>query len=160
MQFRRWDFVLCGKLNRHTGSKLSLRWYGHRRITKTLSDFLFEVEDLRTMDKSVVRGTRLKFFRNSSYTVTEELINQLSFQDGELCVVEKFLDLRERRGRVEVRVQWKGFEDEDPAGEDIGAIRNDVPILLSEFLGEIQTNGTARQKRIASKVLEMNNSTA
>lgn len=154
------DFVLCGKLNRHIGSKLSLRWYGPRRITKTLSDFLFEVEDLRTMDKSIIHGTRLKFFRNSSYTVTEELINQLSFQDGELCAIEKFLDLRERRGRVEVRVQWKGFEDEDPAWENIDAIRNDVPILLSEFLGEIQTNGTARQKRIASKALEMNNSTA
>ncbi len=53
------DYVLRGLIQT---KKLSLRWRGPYRISRVLSDFLFEVKDLRTSEKATVHGTRLRFF--------------------------------------------------------------------------------------------------
>lgn len=115
-----------------------------------LSDFLFETEDLRTLKKVVVHGSRLKFFRNSDYNVTEECLNQLAYQEGELCVVEELMDIRVHNGVVEILVKWKGFEEEDPGWELFDTMKEDIPALVSDFLIELKNSGTARQRRIAN----------
>jgi hypothetical protein len=42
------DFVLSAVLSRNGKSKLSLQWHGPHRVTKCLSHYVFEVQDLRT----------------------------------------------------------------------------------------------------------------
>jgi len=59
------DYVLWGVKQRSIQRKLSLCWQGPRRVVRVLSDYLFETEDLRILNKTVVHGSRLKFFRNS-----------------------------------------------------------------------------------------------
>jgi len=147
------DFVLFGRLQRNVRRKLSLKWHGPRRVTRIISNFLFEIEDLRSGKKSVAHGSRLKFFRNSSYNVSDECLDQLAFQDGELCVVDKFVDIRMHEGAFQVLCEWKGFDEEDPAWEDIDTMRQDVPVLLQEFLEELKKHGTSEQKRLASKII-------
>ncbi len=66
---------------------LTLRWRGPYGISRVLSDFLFEVEDLRISEKAPVHGTKLRFFRNKDFEVTEECREQLDFQAEEYCVV-------------------------------------------------------------------------
>jgi len=144
------DYVLCGVRQRNIKRKLSLHWRGPRRIVRLLSDFLFETEDLRTLKKVVVHGSRLKFFRNSDYNVTEECLNQLAYQEGELCVVEELMDIRVHNGVVEILVKWKGFEEEDPGWELFDTMKEDIPALVSDFLIELKNSGTARQRRIAN----------
>jgi hypothetical protein len=42
------DYVLQAKVPSHRGRKTMARWYGPKMVTKALSDFIFEVEDLIT----------------------------------------------------------------------------------------------------------------
>ena len=42
------DFVLVAKRSFRSGEKLSLRWRGPCRVVGTLSDYVFEVEDMIT----------------------------------------------------------------------------------------------------------------
>lgn len=144
------DFVLRGMSDTKKSRKLMFRWRGPYRITKVLSDFLFEVEDLRSASRSVVHGTRLKFFRNSDFNVSEECTAQLKFQEEEYCVVSEFLDLRLKDGELQILVKWKGFDDEDPGWESLDVMRGDVPALVTDFVDEIKESGTPRQRKIAA----------
>ena len=111
--------------------------------------FLFELEDLRTAKRTIVHGSRVKFFRNADLEVTEELKEYLAFQDGEYCVVNEFQDIRVRGGEVELLTKWRGFDDEEPQWESLKIMREDVPVLVDEFIAQLMQTGTARQKRIA-----------
>jgi len=144
------DYVLWGVLQRGIQRKLSLRWRGPRRVVRVLSDYLFETEDLRTHKKVVVHGSRLKFFRNCDYEVTEECYNQLAYQEGELCVVDKIMDIRLHEGVLQLLVKWKGFDDEDPGWETFETMKDDVPALVSDFLSDIITSGVPRQRKLAA----------
>jgi len=144
------DYVLWGVLQRGIQRKLSLRWRGPRRVVRVLSDYLFETEDLRTHKKVVVHGSRLKFFRNCDYEVTEECYNQLAYQEGELCVVDKIMDIRLHEGVLQLLVKWKGFDDEDPGWESFETMKDDVPALVSDFLSDIIISGVPRQRKLAA----------
>jgi hypothetical protein len=79
-------------------------------MTKFASDYVFEVQDLKTGSAKEVHGTRLKFFRNAELGEdTTELMENLSYQDGELCVVEDFKDLREHEGAIYLMAKSRGF---------------------------------------------------
>jgi len=144
------DFVLRAVLQKNKGRKTSLRWRGPFKILQVLSDFLFKVMDLRSAQESVVHGSRLKFFRNSEFEITEETENYLAFQDGEYCVVDEIQDINMQDGEVKLLVKWRGFDDEEPGWESLALMREDVPQLVTEFLEEIRNSGTKRQRRIAS----------
>jgi hypothetical protein len=66
---------------------------------------------------SVVHGTRLKFFRNRNWEVTDAVKEHTAYLDDELCVIDQFIDLRHRDDAVELRVFWKGFENGDATWE-------------------------------------------
>ena len=109
------DFILRSFGEKTERRKLSFCWRGPFRVTKVLSDFLYEVEDLRSGKKSTTHGTRLKCFRNKDLLVTTDLLEQLAFQDGEYCVVETLIVTTVHEGETQILVVWRGFKDEDPA---------------------------------------------
>ena len=78
-----------------------MKWFGPQRVVAVLSEFLFEVEDLRSGARTTVYGTPLKFFRNSSFEVTEDCLDQLAYQDGELCTVARIIDIRQENGKLQ-----------------------------------------------------------
>lgn len=145
------DFVLRGVLQNKKGSKLSLRWKGPFQVTRVMSDFLFEVKDIRSGTRNIVHGSRLKFFRNSEYEVTEECTDYLAFQEGEYCLVDEFEDIRLKDGELELLVKWKRFDDEQPAWKSFQIMREDVPTRVKEFLNELSEHGTKRQKQLVAK---------
>lgn len=51
-------YLLMSREDLYAGGKLALRWSGPRRVLKTLSDYLFEVQDLRTGSSEEAHGTR------------------------------------------------------------------------------------------------------
>jgi hypothetical protein len=54
----------------------------------------------------------LKFFRNRDWQ-TATAKEHIAYLDDELCVVDRFINLRQREDIIEVRVTWKGFEDSE-----------------------------------------------
>lgn len=147
------DFVLRANSSTYAKSKVSVKWYGPLRITKVMSDYLFEVEDLLSGTSSVSHGSKLKIFRNKEYKVSEEILEHLSFQSGEYCVIDELVDIRKRKSQVQILVSWKGFADEDPEWIEINKLKEDVPVLVNEFINELHNTGTKTQKRILQSLL-------
>lgn len=66
--------------------------------------------------------------------------------------MKEIIDIRINAGEAELLVKWIGFDDEEPGWKNLCKIREDVPVLVQEFLTDIKTSGTARQKHIAASV--------
>ena len=146
------DFVLRGLLQRERGRKPSLRWNGPFRVVECRSNYIFLIEDLLTGKREEVHGRRLKFFQNKSFQVTEELKEHLQYQRNELLVIERFDDIRRKQGKIEALVKWRGFSEEENDWVSIDTLREDVPVLLQEFLQDVAKTGTQRQRNIANSL--------
>ena len=57
--FTEGDYVLVAREDFFAGEKLALRWRGPRRIIKALSDYVYQVEDLRNGTVEYIHGSRL-----------------------------------------------------------------------------------------------------
>ncbi len=53
-------------------------------MAEVFSDFIFEIQDLKTGEKSKVHETRLKFFVEKDYEVTTDCTEQIAFQEQEI----------------------------------------------------------------------------
>lgn len=145
------DFVLRG--NTKKGKKLQLVWNGPFQVVECMSDYLFKIKDLVRGDLHTVHGRRLKFFRNSDFKVTQDVCHHLDYQNGELLVIETIEDIRLIDGLVECRVKWKGFETIENDWLPIDILKEDVPELFNEFLVDMSTTGTKRQRELAKSLL-------
>ena len=83
-------FVLRGFMQHERTRKPSLKWIGPYCVTECRSEYVFLVDDLVNGKKQEFHGRRLKFYRNKDFQVSQELLNHLSYQEGELLVVEAF----------------------------------------------------------------------
>lgn len=81
-----------------------------------------------------VYGRRLKFFRNSSFEICEEIPEHLKFQTGELLTMERLLDIRRINGTVDIMVHWKGFDDCEQEWVDMKSLSEDLPEVVRSFL--------------------------
>jgi hypothetical protein len=98
------DYVLRAVLTKERGRKTDICWKGPYVVLQAKSDYLFEVCHMLNGDKQVVRGTRLKVFRNASWAVTEEADEHLAYLEDKFCVVDHFVDLRKRTGTCELKM--------------------------------------------------------
>jgi hypothetical protein len=148
------DNVLSGVLTREKGRKTDVCRKGPFCVTARKSDFLFEVRHLLKDKKSVVHGTRLKFFRNRDWEVTDAAKEHIAYLDDELCVIDHFIDLRQRDDAVELRVFWKGFENGNATWEPYAAMLEDVPDMLRNYLQYVSRTGTLAKKQLAASLME------
>lgn len=106
VNFTTGDYVLKTRTRR--GRKLELTWFGPFRVTECRSEYIFEVGDLVSKEKSFVHGRRLKHFGNAECNIIEYVLQHLDCQQGELLVIKRFDDIREKNRKVECLVKWKG----------------------------------------------------
>ena len=79
-------------------------------------------------------------------------MEHLEYQTGELLVVESITDIRRNRGIVELQVKWRGFTEDESDWVPISSLREDVPELVTEYLEELPSSGTKRQRSIAASL--------
>lgn len=130
--FMEGDFVLVARDEFTVGEKLQLRWRGPRRIVKALSDYVFQVEDLRTGDYEDIHGSRLKFYHDASLDTNAIMSHVLSSETG--MVVQRLLELVESPDGLKVRIRWKGLPASEDTEEPIKNVYEDVPVLLEKLL--------------------------
>lgn len=85
--------------------------------------------------------------------VTEDVLQNLENQNGELLVIERFDDISQRDGVVEFLVKWKGFSEDGNNWISDQLLREDVSNLFKEYLTDLSKNGTKRQRDIANRLL-------
>ena len=93
-----------------------------------------------------VHGSRIIFFRNSSFDKVKDMEDHLRHQEGELHNVAKFVGFRAHEGVPQVKVRWEGFEVEDDGWEDIKLIKEDVPVLFKNHVKACKRIGSAADK--------------
>lgn len=80
--FTEGHFVLVARSEFSKGEKLCLRWRGSRRVTKAISDYVFQVEDLRNGQLEEVHISRLQFYTDKELNRKVMLSHILSSETG------------------------------------------------------------------------------
>ena len=65
--------------------------------------------DFYSGERHEAHGRCLRFFRNSSLSVSEELRQYRAYQQNELHDVQEFTGIRRKGTELELRVKWRGF---------------------------------------------------
>ena len=106
------DYVLVSNTLKYSGSKLRVIWTGPCRITKVISAYVFEVENLVTRATSDVHACRMRFYSDSSLNITEDLIAQIA-HDGHGFEISQLKDARWNSSSKhwELLTSWQGFEE-------------------------------------------------
>jgi hypothetical protein len=131
-RFSEEDYVLVARSAFNAGEKLALRWRGPRRIVKALSDYVFQVEDMRNGTILDTHGTRLKFYSDRSLDATAIMSHVLSSETG--MPVARLMRLVDSPDGLEVQGRWRGLPDVEDTLEPIGRVFEDVPQLLHKLL--------------------------
>lgn len=102
----------CGLVDRTKLSpckKLSLRWRGPRRILKTIYDYLYLVENLRTGEPSEVHTSTLKLYRgpelDSKAIMSHVLQSKTDITNG------RVINLVEEPDGLKMLARWKGLSN-------------------------------------------------
>lgn len=101
------DYVLVSREHFSTGEKLSLRWRCLRRISKAMSDYIYQVEDLRNGNFEDVHACRLRFYADSALNSAAILPHVVSSETG--MPVTRPMGIEESEKGVMVHVRWKRF---------------------------------------------------
>lgn len=146
------DYVLRGLLPREKTRKPSLKWIGPYRVIECRSNYLFVIEDLISKQRTEVHGRRLKLFRNKSYNVTEDVMDHLKYQQGELLVIDSFQGIRSKNSDIEILVRWRGFPISESDWVSVKTLKEDVPELLEDFIKDLSANGTQKERSLISSI--------
>lgn len=140
------DYVLVAQRLARNGHKLRVIWSGPRRISRIVSDLVYECEDLINGKHMAYHANRLKIYADLHLNVTEELLDTVEHNDPHLNTVQELLDLRfdPEREQYEVRVKWRGFDYEDPTWEPFNVMSEDIPDKLAAFLTKFHDQAMVR----------------
>jgi Chromo (CHRromatin Organisation MOdifier) domain len=142
------DFVLVADPVKQGKSKLQVKWKGPRRIVGVESEFVYLVENMTTKDVKAAHATRMRFYKDKSLNMTEELKQAAEHNDHQLYVVAKILEIRykEEEMKYEVLVAWRSFPVGDATWEPYDVMEIDVPEMVCKFLD------SHKDKRLVHKV--------
>ncbi|KAG2915212.1 hypothetical protein PC116_g4250 [Phytophthora cactorum] len=119
-QFDIGDFVLYVDVWQHTRGKLRVKWCG----PSTVSNWIFEIQNLVTGQRKEAHSSRLKFYADNSLDVKVDLLQHIA-HNSEGHVVDFLLKARYNKiaKRHEIKVHWRGLDQlEDSLGTSRGLI--------------------------------------
>ncbi|POM60531.1 Chromodomain containing hypothetical protein [Phytophthora palmivora] len=111
------DYMLRSQADRKLhANNLRVIWVGPYRIVGS-ADYYFTVEHLVTGHKMDLHPSCLKLYADSSFQITEELLDQIASR-GTLLAVE---------------IKWWGLETIEDSWEPLKTMKEDIPRLLLEY---------------------------
>lgn len=148
------DFVLRSRVDQKHQDKLLVTWIGPYQIVKA-DVHSFVIRHLVTGVESDVHASRLKYYADKSYEVTEEVREHIASQGIVLAVAE----LKEHRwcsskNGYEILVSWKGLEPIEDSWEPLQSLWKDIPAMIRAYASTAGDDGLskyiARTTRFAS----------
>ncbi|GMF47599.1 unnamed protein product [Phytophthora fragariaefolia] len=136
-QFDIGDYVLYADVWQHTRSKLQVKCCGPARVTGTVSNWIFEIENLVAGQRREAHATRLKFYADASLNVSEEFLLHVA-HNSEGHVVDRLLKARYSPAlkHHEIKVQWRGLSELENSWESADLLLQDVPAAVRAFVKE------------------------
>lgn len=130
------DFVLVRRAQ-DKGHKLNFRWLGPRRITKAISELVYEVTKLDGTNPEDVHCARLRSYRTAEENapVTSDLMELASRTEAKYELVEAIHDIGEDKDGLFLHVEWTGLPDKrDWTWVSLTDMCSDVPDMTRAFL--------------------------
>ena len=117
-------------------NKLRFKWLGPWRVVGTVNPRVWVVEDIVTLKRDSVHGQRMKYYADKTLNVTEDLKNQISYDDRHY--VEKVVNWRvDDADALQLRVRWVGFTAAEDSWEEANRLHDDVPVVVERYLRTI-----------------------
>jgi len=141
------DFVLVRRAQ-DKGHKLSYRWMGPRRITRVISEMVYDVSSMVDDVTEQIHAARLLPYRadRDSSSVSEELMDLAERSEAKYELVEKIIDIGEDHDGIFLQVQWQGLPDRrDWTWNYLADMHEDMPEVVEEFLDK------SKAKNLVSK---------
>ena len=132
------DYVLVAFAMKRDKDKLVVNWRGPYRVVQVVNPRVYEVEHLIDESKRFAHATRLRFFADKYYQVTEEIIAEIESEasyDG-FFDVECLREIRfnEETMEWEFLVYWRGFDPIDATWEPLSALMETIPDVVIKYV--------------------------
>ncbi|KAG2870789.1 hypothetical protein PC116_g7687 [Phytophthora cactorum] len=139
-QFDIGDFVLYADVWQHTRGKLRVKWCGPAQVVSTVSNWIFEIQNMVTGHRKEAHSSRLKFYADNSLDVNEDLLQHIA-QNSEGHVVDFLLKARYNKTakRHEIKVHWRGLDQLEDSWEPAEVLLEDVPNAVKAFVSTHNT---------------------
>ncbi|RHZ01493.1 hypothetical protein DYB31_012294, partial [Aphanomyces astaci] len=96
---------------------------------------------------SVHHASRLKFFSDAALDVTDALVDYAAFGDEGFFVEELLGARRSADGKFEVRVKWKGLDEEEASWEPALQLYEDIAVVLRRWIMKNASDGVVKEMR-------------
>jgi len=145
--------VLYADVWQHRRSKLSVKWCGPAQVKATVSNWIFEIENLITGQRREAHASRLKFYADVSLHVSEDLLRHVA-HNSEGHVVAELLNARytPTLKQHEIEVRWRGLSDAEDLWEPATTLLQDVPTVVRTFVKKYGQRSAVRALRKALRI--------
>ena len=132
------DYVLRSRVDDKHQDKLLVTWIGPYQVIGA-DEYSFRVRHLVTGVESDVHSSRLKFYADDSFDVTEEIREHVAAQ-GIILGVTEIKEHRWSKDRkcMELKVQWKGLEPIEDSWEPLASLFKDIPDMVRNYAAQQQ----------------------
>ena len=119
------DFVLLAAPEKKFPPKLQAKWTGPYTAIETISSHVYRVEHLVHWAKEMAHISKLRFYSDAGLGITEEIKDQIAFDENQEQLVSKILQVRKKKSIWEFQVAWEDFDK--PTWKDSKRLYSDVP---------------------------------
>ncbi|ETV78055.1 hypothetical protein H257_08268 [Aphanomyces astaci] len=127
------DYVLWSRVDERYHPKLLVTWVGPYRV-ESVGEFSVMLEHLVTHEEREAHTARVKMYAETSFEVTEEILEHVSEQ-GIVSQVksiagDKFVpDVSD----FMLKVFWEGFEDIESSWEPLNKLMRECPAVVKAY---------------------------
>jgi hypothetical protein len=127
------DYVIRSRVDQKHNDQLLVTWIDSYQGVQA-DEHSFRVRHLVTGAEQDVHGSRLKFYADKDFEVTEEIREHVAAQ-GIVLAVTELLDNRwnSTKRLHEILVSWKGLEPIEDSWESLSSLHKDIPALVRAY---------------------------
>lgn len=126
------DYVLVARSDFHADEKLCFRWRGPRRVTKALTAYVYQADELCNGQLDGVQASRLKLYRDDNIDEVSIKSHVLKSETG--TVVSHLLGLEDGLEGIQLCVRWRDLETDEDTLEPLTQVAKDVSQLFDKLL--------------------------
>jgi hypothetical protein len=154
VNFQVGDFVMVAIPARTTKHKLDAYWRGPYRVTRTITDYVYEVEHIVTHRTTEAHIARIKSYADPELDCSILLCDHVRQQEATTYDVERIVGWRFNNSTMlhEFAVQWLGFSELENTWQDAEELYEDVPKIVVHYLESLSAKDRKKLENVLNIV--------